>query len=515
VASPTVTSLFPARYHSSALRRLVGLLLTVFLAAPGLAATPALAAAGGSQKIDRQVALRLHSGTPIKVMLIARRDLTDVIQDLHRQGFNREVKRVPIVHGVSATMTAAAIQFFAADPNVFRIVYDAPVQLMDTAVNPSALATAYPWLDDAAAVWSNPLAPMTGKGIGVVVIDSGIAPHPDFDSRVTVNINFASTVTSPADQFGHGTVVAGIIGGNGSASGGQYIGIAPEVTLLNLRVNDGTGAAGTSDIMNAILWAVINKDAYNIRVINLSLVSSIAESYTTSPLDAAVEYAWLKGVAVVVAAGNLGPNSALYAPANDPYVITVGATDDAGTVTPADDSLASFSSYGITQDGFAKPDLVAPGRHIISTAAAGSTIATTYPQYLVGTQYVQLSGTSMAAPQVSGIAALYLEAHPGIRPAQLKGVLRTTAHGFGLLGTIPVGAGAGYADAAVAIAYNGTIGNVNAGLSPNNYLKVLFMTVNQLIAGTTVSWDSVSWDSISWGSVSWGDINWAAVSWGS
>ena len=509
-----MTSPFPVRYRSSALYRLVGMLLAALLAAPGLGATPALAAVGGSQKVDRQVALRLNSGTPIKVMLIARGDLQDLVQDLHHQGF-KDVKRVPIVHGVSATMTAAAIQFFAADPNVFRIVYDAPVRLMDTAVNPIALATAYPWTDDAVALWSNALAPLTGKGIGVAVIDSGIAPLPDFDSRVTVNLNFASTVTSPADGFGHGTAVAGIIGGNGTASGGKYIGIAPEVTLLNLRVNDATGAAATSDIMNAILWAVINKDTYNIRVINLSLVSSIAESYTTSPLDAAVEYAWLKGIAVVVAAGNLGPNSALYAPANDPYVITVGATDDAGTVTPADDSMASFSSYGITQDGFAKPDLVAPGRHIISTAAAGSTIATTYPQYLVGAQYVQLSGTSMAAPQVSGIAALYLEAHQGVRPGQLKGVLRTTAHGFGPLGAVPVGAGAGYADAAAAIAYSGTIGNLDGGLSPNNYLKVMYMTVNQIPAGTAVSWGSVSWDSVSWGSVSWGDINWAAVSWGS
>jgi serine protease AprX len=509
-----MTSLFLARYRSSALRSLVATLLACLLAAPGLAATPAFAAAGGSQKVDPQVAARLHSGTPIKVMLIARGDLTDVVQDLHRQGF-KEVRRVPIVHGVSATMTAAAIQFFAADPNVFRIVYDAPVRLMDTAFNPTALATAYPWVDDAVALWSNPLAPMTGKGIGVAVIDSGIAAHADLDNRVTVNLNFASTATSPVDGFGHGTAVAGIIGGNGSASSGQFIGIAPEVTLINLRVNDATGAAGTSDIMNAILWAVVNKDTYNIRIINLSLVSSIAESYTTSPLDAAVEYAWLKGIAVVVAAGNLGPNSALYAPANDPYVITVGATDDAGTAAVADDSLASFSSYGITQDGFAKPDLVAPGRHIITTAAAGSTIATTYPQLLVGTQYVQLSGTSMAAPQVCGIAALYLEAHQGIRPGQLKGVLTTTAHGFGPLGTVPVGAGAGYADAAVAIAYNGTIGNLDGGLSPNNYLKVMYMTVNQLPAGTTVSWGSVSWGSVSWGSVSWGDILWNAVSWGS
>ena len=509
-----MTSLFLARYRSSARSRLAGILFAFILAAPGLAATPTLAAADPGQKIDRQVALRMQQGTPFNVMLIARGDLNDVIRDLHKQGIKR-VERVLIVHAVRTTLTPAGIQFFAADPNVFRIIYDAPVRLMDTAVNPIALATAYPWADDAVALWSNPLAPLTGKGIGVAVIDSGVASHPDFGNRVTVNIDFASTATSPNDQFGHGTAVAGIIGGNGTASGGQYIGIAPEVTLLNLRANDATGAAGTSDIMNAILWAVVNKDTYNIRVINLSLVSSIAESYTTSPLDAAVEYAWLKGIAVVVAAGNLGPNSALYAPANDPYVITVGATDDAGTVTPADDSLASFSSYGITQDGFAKPDLVAPGRHIISTAAAGSTIATTYPQLLVGTQYVQLSGTSMAAPQVSGIAALYLEAHQGIRPGQLKGVLTTTAHGFGLLGTVPAGAGAGYADAASAIAYNGTIGNVNGGLSPNNYLKVMFITVNQLPAGTTVSWGSVSWDSVSWGSVSWGDINWAAVSWGS
>jgi serine protease AprX len=479
-----------------------------------LAATPALAAGAGSPKVDPEVAARLHSGTPIKVMLIARGDLQDVVRDLHRRGF-KDVKHVPIVHGVSATLTAAAIQFFAADPNVFRIVYDAPVRLMDTPFNPTALATAYPWVDDAVALWSNPLAPMTGKGIGVAVIDSGIASHPDFGNRLTVNMNFAGTATSPDDQFGHGTIVAGIIGGNGAASGGRYMGIAPEVTLLNLRVNDATGAAATSDVMNALLWVVNNKDTYNIRVINLSILSSVAESYTTSALDAAVEYAWLKGIAVVVAAGNLGPNSALYAPANDPYVITVGATDDAGTVTTADDTLTAFSSFGVTQDGFRKPDLVAPGRHIVSTAAAGSAIATFYPQNMVGSQYVQLSGTSLAAPQVSGIAALYLEAHQGIRPGQLKGVLVTTAHGFGLLGTVPWGAGAGYADALQAVQYNGTIGNLDGGLQPNNYLKVMYLAVNGLTSGTSVSWGSVSWGSVSWGSVSWGSINWAAVSWGS
>lgn len=509
-----MTNLLQACYRTSAPRRLAGILLAFILASPSLAAPPVFASNGQATKLDRQVALRLQQGTPIKVILLARGDLNDVVRDLRNQGL-REVKRVPIAHGVSVTLTPAWIQYFAADPNVFRIVYDAPVRLTDTALSPAALATAYPSVDDAVAAWSNPLTPLTGNGVGVAVIDSGVAQHPDFASRVTVNINFASTTTTPTDGFGHGTAVAGIIGGDGTSSAGRYIGIAPQVTLLNLRVNDATGAAATSDIMNAILWAVTNKGTYNIRVINLSLQSAVAESYTTSALDAAVEYAWLKGVAVVVAAGNLGPNSALYAPANDPYVITVGATDDAGTVTTADDTLATFSSFGVTQDGFSKPDLVAPGRHIITPVAAGSTIATTYPQYLVGSQYVQLSGTSVAAPQVSGVAALYLEAHPGIRPGQLKGVLQTTAHGFGPLHTVPVGAGAGYADAAAAINYSGTIGNLDGGLVPNNYLKVMYMTANNVPAGTAVSWGSVSWDSVSWGSVSWGSINWNTVTWGS
>ncbi len=508
-----MTNLLRGRYRSSPPRRLAGLLLAFILTTSGLTATPAFASNGQGARLDGQVTMRMQRGAPFNVMLIARGDLNDVIQDLHRQGINR-VNRVPIVHGVSATLTPAEIHYFAADPNVFRIVYDAPVRLMDTALSAAALATAYPVVDNAVAEWGNPLAPLTGMGIGVAVIDSGVAQHPDFGSRVTVNLNFCSTATSAADEFGHGTVVAGIVGGNGTASNGQYIGIAPQATLLNLRVNDATGAAATSDIMNAILWAVNNQSTYNIQVLNLSLISSVAESYTTSPLDAAVEYAWLKGIVVVVAAGNLGPNSALYAPANDPYVITVGATDDAGTVTKSDDTLAVFSSYGVTQDGFAKPDLVAPGRHIVSTVAAGSAIATTYPQNMVGTQYMMLSGTSLAAPQVSGIAALYSEAHPTIRPGQLKGVLKTTAHGFGLLGTVPVGAGAGYADAAAAVNYNGTVGNLDGGLTPNNYLQVMYLQANNLGTGTSVSWGSVSWGSVSWGSVSWGNIVWTAVSWG-
>src|SRR3989442_13916487 len=158
--------------------------------------------------------------------------------------------------------------------------------------------------------------------------------------------------------------------------------------------------------MNAVLWAVVNRNTYNIRLLNLPLPASVQASYCTIPIDAAVEYAWLKGLVVIVAAGNSGPNSALYAPANDPYVITVGATDDQGTASTTDDALASFSSYGVTQDGFTKPDVVAPGRRIITTLAPNSSFALNYRSSMVGTQTFNLPGPSWAAPGASGQRAL-------------------------------------------------------------------------------------------------------------
>jgi serine protease AprX len=493
--------------RSIPIRSLAALLVAAGLA---LAAVPSAGWAASNQAhLDREVLKAMQTGQSIHVILVARGDLNTLQADLRRTGLKR-TERVPIAHGIAAELTASLIRLFRNDPNVARIVYDAPVRLSDTAFDPTALATAYPAVVDAVSAWSNVAAPLTGQGIGVAVIDSGIAAHPDVAGRVIVNQNFNVDVTGIDDAYGHGTAVAGIIAGDGTASGGRYMGIAPQADLINLRVNDGTGSAPTSSIMNAIMWAVLNKNAFNIRVLNLSLQASVQESYRTSPIDAAVEYAWLKGIVVVVAAGNNGPNSALYAPANDPYVITVGATDDQGTVPTADDTLASFSSYGVTQDGFSKPDFVAPGRHIITTLAPNSAFALNYPSFMVGTQYIQLSGTSVAAPVLSGVAALYIESNPTVRPGQLKGVLLATANGLGFAGS-----GAGYPDAARAIAYLGLIGNADRGLDPNNYLKVLYMAAHNLVVLPVVSWDSVSWDSVSWDSVSWDSVSWDAVSWSS
>jgi serine protease AprX len=500
----------PARDRRWAfVRRLLSLPLAaaLFLSA-GPAFSPALASQSNRAHLDRSVIKQMSRGSAVPVIVVARGTLNRLVAELHRNGI-RKFQQVPIAHGVAVSLTPAWIDRLASDPNVERIAFDAPVRLSDSLIDATSLASVYPYAVDAVPAWSRLAGPLTGQGMGVAVIDSGIASHPDLDGRVVVSVNFNPNVADADDAYGHGTAVAGIIGGNGTASGGQFIGIAPQVNLINLRVNDGTGAAPTSAIMNAILWAVRNRDAYNIRVINLSLQASIAESYQTSPLDAAVEYAWLKGgIVVVTAAGNGGANSMLYAPANDPYVITVGATDDRGTAALLDDIRASFSSYGVTQDGFSKPDLVAPGRRVVTTLAPQSSFASNPNAIPVGTQYVQLSGTSMAAPQVSGAVALYLEQNPTTRPGQVKALFLSTARSLSQVGT-----GAGYPDTAATLSYLGLLGNADHGLHPNNYLQVMYLQAKSLTSLVDVSWDSVSWSDVSWSNVSWSDTVWDLVSW--
>jgi serine protease AprX len=458
-------------------------------------AQPQEAQAEHQAQLDNEVSARV--GQAVQVVLIARGDVKRLVTLLHSLGVNRTVP-VPIVHGVAVQLNPSQISRLRHDQSVMRMVYDAPVILTNTPFNPAILANGYPLLLNAAPAWTNPAGRVTGKGVTVAVIDSGIWAHPDLSGRIDANLNFNPWVSDAADAFGHGTAVAGIVGGNGSASAGRYVGIAPEVNLLNLRVTDGRGAAPTSAVVNAIVWAADNRDSYNIRVISLSIQSSVVESYRVSILDAAVEYAWLKGVVVVTSAGNGGANSALYAPGNDPYIITVGATADQLV-------RASFSTYGVTQDGYAKPELVAPGSQIICPLASGSNIALNYPDRNVDGRYIQLSGTSVASPQVAGVAVLYLQAHPEVRPGQLKNVLLNTARPLSQPGT-----GAGFPDAMRAISYAGPLGNTDLGLEPNNFLKVLYL---QKLKEAGVAWGQVSWSSVSWSSVSWSNVSWSNVAW--
>jgi serine protease AprX len=200
---------------------------------------------------------------------------------------------------------------------------------------------------------------------------------------------------------------------------GQYVGVAPDANLIAIKASDDHGNASVLDVIYGIEFAIAHQHDYNIRVLNMSLDAATPQSYKVDPLDAAVEAAWNHGIVVVAAAGN----AVQFAPANDPYVITVGGSDENGTATPGDDTIASWSSRGVTQDGFAKPDVYAPGAHIVSVLAPNSQFAQQCPTCIIDGQYIRTSGTSMAAPMISGLVADVLSKHADLTPNQVKGAL--------------------------------------------------------------------------------------------
>src|SRR5581483_2603173 len=290
-----------------------------------------------------------------------------------------------------------------------------------------------------------------GNGIGVAVIDSGVSDHPDLHdpvtglSRVVYSESFVPGLDA-SDGYGHGTHVAGIIGGNGALSSGWISGVAPRVNVINFRVLDSTGAGSDSYVIAAIERAIALKDTYNIRVINLSLGRPVYDTFTVDPLCQAVEAAWKAGIVVVAAAGNMGRNNdfgthgygLIGVPGVDPYVITVGAMNTVGTADKSDDVLATYSSKGPTMvDHIVKPDLVAPGNRIESLLAPNNFLAQELPGNVVSPLeygslssqpgYLALSGTSMATPVVAGAAALLLQQDPTLSPDAVKARLMKTA----------------------------------------------------------------------------------------
>ena len=365
-----------------------------------------------------------------------------------------------IINGLGAELSAAQAARLARDPSVSAVSLNAAVESSDdynadgadddgygnedansaTAAyryRSSELKTSFNQSIRSPALWNQDAETATGKGVGVAVVDTGIAGQlEDFEdargeSRVIASAVVHPDATSAADGYGHGTHVAGLIAGNGFHRGGldpldnAYAGSAPDANLISVKVSDDLGETTLIDVIHGLQFVVDHKDDYNIRVVNLSLNSTVAESYKTDPLDAAVEQAWLKGIVVVTAAGNRGtdPDAVNYAPANDPYVISVGGVDDKGTKNVSDDLLADWSSRGTTQDGIAKPDVLAPGAHMVSTLAPGSQFPALCPTCLVDGSYFRVGGTSMSAGVASGVAATLIESHPNWTPDQVKGAL--------------------------------------------------------------------------------------------
>jgi serine protease AprX len=300
------------------------------------------------------------------------------------------------------------------------------------------------WATGADAVWTKGI---TGKGVGVALIDTGVTRVEGLTGSNVVNgpdLSFESQDSRlrHVDKFGHGTHLAGIIAGQNSIKKDGFSGIAPGVKLTSIKVGVTNGAVDVSQTIAAIDWVVEhrNDDPKNpIRVVNLAYGTDGTQDYKVDPLTFAVENAWRKGIVVVVAAGNGGVDSKLANPAYDPYVLTVGATDTRNTADVRDDSIASFSSRGTKARTV---DVVAPGRSIASLRAPSSLLDQDHENARSGTRFFRGSGTSQASAVVSGAVALMLQARPKLTPDAVKDLIKRSARAVRPVTALDSGVGA-------------------------------------------------------------------------
>ena len=430
-------------------------------------------------------------------------DVANEVQSEH----GKSMRRFMSVDGVQASVSGKDLLKLARHPHITAIT-------PNIAVHTTSYEDNTMWQDTTdLTMLQNNVDPNTGDILGpapqapaIAVVDSGVQARSDFGSRLVASVNLCSLCPagSTGDAEGHGTMVAGVAAGSGT-----YPGAAQNAPIVSLRTATGDGESRTADVITAADWILQNAQQYHIRVANFSLAGSSDTSIRVDPLDKAVEALWLHGIVVVAAAGNhglaSGPVSMSYAPGNDPFVITVGATDQMGTSDPSDDTIPSWSAHGTTMDGFSKPDVSAPGRYMIAPAPMDGTIAKTVPDRIVAPGYMWMSGTSFATPVVSAAAAQILARHPGFTPDQVKGALMLTAN------WLPNDS-----------SYAGGVGEIDAGVAasidspPNPNAGLYRFVANAPVTGP--SFDAASWaeylkSGASWAQASWSDASWAEASW--
>jgi serine protease AprX len=427
------------------------------------------------------------------------------------------------IAGVSATLSGRELVRLARDSKVLAITPDAPVKAAD-------YQDAEMWRQSTHvdSLWSGGFNALTGLQLAapqapaIAIVDSGVdgSKLDSFGTRLLASVNLSSlSPGASGDDQGHGTMVAGI------AAGADPLipGAAQNAPLVSIRTSDANGQSRTGDVIAAADWILAHAKQYNIRVANFSLAGTTEVSFRFDPLDKAVERLWFDGVVVVAAAGNHGRAdgavSMSHAPANDPFVITVGAVDQNGSGDPADDSVAPWSGHGTTMDGFHKPDVSAPGRYMIMPVPENATIPASLPDRVLAPGYMWMSGTSFSAPVVSGAAAQILARHPLWGPDQVKGALMVTA---AYLGDFRGGVGEIDASAAASLkAAPNPNENLNAYVARDlvtgakSFNQASWASYVETLVANGASWASASWASASWASASWASASWASASWAS
>jgi len=427
---------------------------------------PVAAQSGWLLKVDpllQEPQQRPFGGRSRVLVRVANSSAAAPVQSLSQLLGGEVVRHLPVATSIAIDLPNAALPLVAGSPLVLGVSLDRVVVGAMERTGATIGATAV-----------RQTLGYDGSGVGVAIIDSGVAPaHDDLADpatgaqRVDAFVDLVNGQTSSYDDYGHGTHVAGIIGGTGFDSGGARTDIAPGARLIVLKVLDDQGRGHISDVIAALDYVVANKNALNIRVVNLSVATGVYESYESDPLTLAAKRAVDAGIVVVAAAGNNGRGptgntqyAGITAPGNAPWVLTVGASSHMGTVDRADDTMAAFSSRGPGAiDYAAKPDLVAPGVGLESLTDPASWLYTARSAYLLsGTvptpylPYLSLSGTSMAAPVVTGTVALMLQANPSLTPNAVKAILQYTAQEYPDYDALTQGAGFVNAKGAVELA---------------------------------------------------------------
>jgi serine protease AprX len=420
-----------------------------------------------------------------------------------------DVKRTfGVIDAVAVDLEGHQILWLAKKKNIESIVPDAPV--VASSFEPVEL---WPGVVGVDQLWGTPRpdgTQLSPKAPAIAIVDSGVdTSRADFGDRVRTQVNLAGG--ADVDANGHGTLVAGIAAGSASS----YPGAAPNADIVSLRVVQADGSARTSDVIAAADWIYNHRIEYGIGVANFSLHAGNPNYALVDPLALAVRRLWLTGTVVVAAAGNEGAGHMVYAPASDPFVITVGAVGTNGTATTDDDTVAPWSSNGQTAEGFAKPELSAPGRYMVGPLVDGSTIAQTFADRVVAQGYLWMSGTSFSAPVVSGAAAQILARHPSWTPDEVKGALMLTAQALPAQGDFS--GGVGEIDAAAAAAVENPP-NPNEGLNAfvstdETGERTFDSTAWKDRVSTDATWTSATWTSATWTSATWTSATWTSATW--